>query len=432
MQPSGGPGPNETRNVILAIVLSIAIFLGFEIFINGPARERQLAAQQAQAELQAQQESATRPSDASTAAPAQTGPVDREQAIAATAAVRIPIETGSVDGSILLQGARIDDLNLRGYHRTVDDASPEVTLLAPINSEFGHDAFFGWEVQAGSDVATLADASTEWTAPEGARLTPSTPVTLTRQAGPNLTIERTISIDENYMFTVTDTVRNNSGAPVSVRPFGVVRREGLPQDYKRNQIVHQGMIGAFGENNTLRQVTFENANKHIRDRARGRAGADERIEDLQGQGGWLGLTDHYWLTAIVPAENERTSTYFDARTEGATNDYRAAYRGDWREAPAGGEATYTQHLFAGAKSVELLQQYQDTLNIPRFDDAVDWGNFWFLTRPFFMLLHWLAGVFGGFGLGILATTVVVKLLLFPLVYHSFKAMAKMRGLQPKM
>jgi YidC/Oxa1 family membrane protein insertase len=435
MQPTGGPGPNETRNVILAIVLSIGIFLGFEIFINGPAREQQLAEQRAQIETQITEGSTE---EGAPATPAQAGPVDREQAIAATASARIPIDSQSIDGSISLQGARIDDLNLRGYHRTVDDASPEVTLLAPINSEFGHDAFFGWERQTGENVATVSDSNSAWVAAEGARLTPETPITLTLDAGDGVTIERTIALDADYMFTITDVVTNNSGAALSLRPFGAVRREGLPEDYKRNQIVHQGMVGAFGENNNLRQVTFENANKHIRDRGRGRVGEDERIEDMQGQGGWFGLTDHYWLTAIVPAQNERTSTYFDARSEGATNDYRAAYRGDWHDVAAGGQVTYEQHLFAGAKSYEALRDYQSELNIPRFDDAIDWGNFWFLTRPFFAMLHWFGQMFGdwgivfNFGLAILASTVVVKLLLFPLVYQSFKAMAKMRGLQPKM
>jgi YidC/Oxa1 family membrane protein insertase len=312
-------------------------------------------------------------------------------------------------------------------------------LLAPMNTEFGHDAFFGWEVQTGQDVATLADASTEWTATEGARLTPTTPVTMTRQAGENLTIERTISIDQNFMFTITDVVRNESGAPVSVRPFGVVRRQGMPEDYRQNQIVHQGLIGAFGPENHLQQANFSNAQKHARDKDRGRRGADERIRELQGEGGWFGIVDHYWLTAIVPDQGERISAYFDSRPENNTIDYRTAYRGQWREAPAGGAITYTQRLFAGAKVYETLREYEAGGEIgqaiPRFDDAIDWGNFWFLTRPFFALMHWfgqnIPGVFS-FGIAILLSTIVVKMILFPLVYHSFKAMAKMRGLQPKM
>ena len=294
-------------------------------------------------------------------------------------------------------------------------------------------------MQAGPDTATLADASTRWQAPEGARLTPSTPVTLTLSAGTNLTIERTIAIDEHFMFTITDVVRNASGENLSVRPFGVVRQEGTPRDYIFNGIVHQGLIGAFGPNNTLHQVSYRNAEKHARDKDRGRAGPDERLEERQGTGGWFGITDHYWLAAIIPDQNERVSAYFDSRPENNTTDFRTAYRGQWRDVPAGGEVSYTQRLFAGAKQVELLQTYQRELSIPRFDDAVDWGNFWFLTRPFFLwLLHPLAkffadlGISFNFALAILCSTIVIKALMFPLVYQSFKAMAKMRALQPKM
>jgi YidC/Oxa1 family membrane protein insertase len=445
MQNRGGPGPDETRNILIAIVLSLAIFFGFEFFYNGPERQRLQAQEQARVEAQQQEQAGAGPAQGATDAPESTAPATREATLAASAASRIVIDTPSVDGSISLTGARIDDLNLRGYRRTVEENSPEVTLLAPINTEFGHDAFFGWEVQTGSDVATLADASTEWTAAEGAHLTPATPVTLTRQAGPNLTIERIISIDEHFMFTIADTLRNTSGAPLTVRPFGVVRREGMPQDFRVNQIVHQGLIGVFGEH-SLEQITFRNAQKHADDRVRGRKGPDERIQEAQAQGGWFGIVDHYWLAAIVPDQSERYSAYFDARRQDGdvAADFRSAYRGAWREAPAGGAITYTQRFFAGAKEYELLTDYERGRTeddvaigqaIPRFDWAIDWGNFWFLTRPFFAMMHWFGGHLSGvfaFGFAILLSTIVVKMLLFPLVFHSFKAMAKMRGLAPKM
>ncbi|MBY0565269.1 MAG: membrane protein insertase YidC [Hyphomonadaceae bacterium] len=437
MQPPGGPSPVDTRNVILAIVLSMAIFFGFEFFFNGPARE-QLQRERAEASEQiAGSQTASGGADAAETAPA--GPAPREQLLAQSASTRLVIDTQAVDGSIALEGARLDDLNLRRHRRAVDPTSPEVTLLSPIASSYGHDAFFGWELQSGADTSTLADAFSRWQAEAGARLTPETPITLTLQAGPNLSIERTIAVDADYMFTITDVVRNASEQAVSVRPFGVVRRQGMPEDYKYNAIVHQGLVGAFGPNNNLRQVNFRAADNHVRDRGRGRVGESERIEDLQGQGGWFGITDHYWLTAIIPDQQERLTAFYDARSEGATNDYRAAYRGQWREVAADGSVTYTQRLFAGAKRYELLRDYQRELSIPRFDDAIDWGNFWFLTRPFYQwLLHPLAILFGGwgiafnFGLAILASTIVIKLLLFPLVYQSFKAMAKMRGLAPKM
>lgn len=440
---AGAPGPNETRNVIIAIVLSAVIFIGFEFFYNAPQRAR---AQAEQARIEAQNEQREPAAQGATAgspeAPGTTAPTPqtREQILTSSSAARVAIRTPSVDGSISLQGARIDDLNLRQYHRTIEPESGEVTLLSPIDTQYGHDAFFGWELQTGENAQTLTDAFSAWTATEGAQLTPQTPVTLHFDAGDGRTIDRVISIDENYMISIADTVHNTSAAPISVRPFGTVRRTGLPQDYKHSQIVHQGLIGAFGPNNHLVQTTYENANKHAEERGRGRVGADQRIQDQQGTGGWLGITDHYWLTAIIPDQSEQVSVYYDSRTTNNVNDYRAAYRGQWRPVPAGGSVTYTQRLFAGAKSVDLLQSYERAgAGIPHFDDAVDWGNFWFLTRPFFnWLLHPLAKWFGGmgiafnFGLAILCSTIVIKALMFPLVYQSFKAMGKMRAMQPKM
>ncbi len=444
-------GPNETRNVILAIVLSVAIFAGFEFFYNGPARERLQAQERAQAELQQaqqpQQASTTDTTDgaaATTPAATASGPVARAEALGA-AAGRVAIDSTEVDGSISLQGARIDDLSLRQYRETMDPNSAEITLLSPINTQYGHDAFFGWEAQNGDATSALADARSQWTAAEGSRLTPTTPVTLTFDAGDGRTIQRTISIDEHFMFTIRDVVHNGTGAPISVRPFGTVRRDGLPEHYKNLPIVHQGLIGAVGPDNNPRQDSFRTADKHARDRVRGRVGEDQRLRDFTVQGGWLGITEHYWLTAIIPDQNERISGYFDSRTIDNRNDYLAAYRGEWREIPAGGEVTYTQRLFAGAKRYELVRDYQaggeaagGGAPIARFDHAIDWGNFWFLTRPFFAMLHWFGQIFAGwgvtfnFGLAILASTVVIKLLMFPLVYQSFKSMAKMRGLQPKM
>jgi len=440
MQTPGSPGPNDTRNVIIAIVLSALILLGFEFFYNAPQRSR-LAQERAQAE-----EQINRPNPQTGETPAAArAPVTREQALSTSAASRIVIDTGAVDGSISLEGARIDDLNLRGYRRTVDPTSPEVTVLSPMSTPFGHDAFFGWELRSGEDVSTLADATSIWTASDAAaRLTPQTPITLTLQAGPGITIERTISVDENYMFTSTDVVRNERDTALTLRPLGVVRRQGLPEGYVFNQIVHQGMIGTFG--GQTRQLTYRDADKHARERVRERVGEDERAQTWQGEGSWLGVTDHYWLTAIVPPSDESVSAYYDARTEaGGTNDYRAAYRGEWHEIPAGTEYTYSQRLFAGAKRYELLRDYErgdeaaGLAPIPRFDWAIDWGNFWFLTRPFFQwLLHPLGqlfanwGIIFNFGLAIIASTVIIKMAMLPLVIQSFKMTAKMRALQPKM
>jgi len=234
-------------------------------------------------------------------------------------------------------------------------------------------------------------------------------------------------------------VHNVSDQTRTLRPFGVVRRNGKPEDWVNRSIVQQGYAGIFGPRQELHTELYQKGETHARDRDQGKVAADAHITDASGRGGWLGISDHYWLGALIPDQHEQIEGYFDSRTAGAVVDYRAAYRGQWRDIAPGASVTYTQHVFAGAKRVDVLRNYQHTLAIPRFDEAVDWGNLmWPLTRPFFdWLLHplgrWLGslGVAYNFGIAILLSTVVIKLLLFPLVYHSFKSMAKMRTLVPK-
>jgi YidC/Oxa1 family membrane protein insertase len=424
MMDRGGPHPEDTRNLIIAMVLIGAIIVGFQFFIDRPRQEK-LAAERARVERQIQAEQAER-GETNTPAPPQT----REEALTASAEQRVIIDTPSVDGTVSLIGGRIDDLNLKGYRRTVEPNSPEVTLLSPFESPGGADAFFGWEEQ---DVRfNGVGANQIWTLAEGERLTPETPIVLSYESPDGLVVMRTIAIDADYMFTVTDEVRNTTGDPRRLRPFGTVRRHDKPEDYRRQGVVHQGLVGVFGPGQTLHETKFEDADKHARKRARGEVGEAETIEQLQGNGGWLGITDHYWMTAIALDPNEPMSGAYNATIDGAQTDYRAYYVGDWRDIPAGGSISYTQRLFSGAKRVELLQTYQEQYSIHEFDRAVDWGMLWFLTRPTFYLLDYFNGMFGRVALAILLLTVCVKLALFPLVYQSFKSMAKMRALAPKM
>ncbi|MGE0046109.1 MAG: membrane protein insertase YidC [Hyphomonadaceae bacterium] len=416
MTSPGGPQRGDTRNLILAIGLSMLVLFGFEYFFARPQRLEQQAIERAQAERQAE-------------APRAEAALPGETVVARTQTRRVVIDTPEVDGSIALNGARIDDLSLRNYRRTVEEDSPEVRLLSPREGEGGADAFFGWEAREGA--ANVADSNTQWNAQEGARLTPDTPVTLTHTTADGIEITRTIAVDQHYMFTITDRVRNTGSGARAVRPYGVVRREGTPPDYAPNMNVQQGLAGVFGPEEVLRFDSYRDAQNHARDRDRGRVGESERIRELQGPGGWLGLSDHYWLTALVPDQGERISAWFDSRNEAEATDFRAAYRGAWRELAPGAEATYTQRLYAGAKRYEILREYQRQLNIPDFDKAIDWGNiFWFLTRPLFAVMHFFGGLLGAFGLAILATTIVVKLLLFPLVFQSNVAMTKMRKVAP--
>lgn len=432
MTPAGPPGSDNSRNLILAVVVSMLILFAYEFFIAGPQQRARLAEERAKAQITQSQKTAAAPEK-----PAAPVIVSREAALARTA--RVPFATDSIDGSINLEGARFDDLSMRKYFDAVGSKT-EVTLLKPQDVRGAFDAFFGWEDASG---AAPVSARTAWTAPDGARLAIGSPVTLSTTTEDGLAITRTIAVDDKYVFTITDVVKNEGAAERTLRPFATVRRTGLPPDFIPNQIVHQGMLGVFGPKLLLNESTYQKAQKHAKDKAQGKRLEDERLIAARGEGGWLGFSDHYWLAALVPPQKSATAAgetidaWFDARPGDAaaaaeTDNFRAAYRGAPRAVQPGQSITYTQHFFAGPKKVSVLTDYQTSLNIPSFDKAVDWGFLWFLTRPIFWLLDHFGAWFGNFGLAILGVTVVVKLLLFPLVNRSYEAMSKLKLLQPKM
>jgi YidC/Oxa1 family membrane protein insertase len=412
-----GPGsPDETRNLILFAVLMMVFLYGYDFFIAGPQRQATVRAQQ-----QAHQEQQV--------APPPKPVLARPAAIAAVS--RVAINNARVAGSIALTGARFDDLALKGYRQTADKNSPDVSLLNPINAKGGYDSYLGWgDPYTNEDVVAL---HTPWTAPEGASLTPQTPLTLSYTSPDGLAFTRVIAIDDQYMFTITDTIVNNGAARRALRPFSVVRREDTPPDFAPNLNVHQGMVGILGPDHQLQDKTYQQARALVQDKAKGKQPADAPLMQIAGPGGWLGISDHYWLAALIPPQDENLNVRFDANPQDNYIEYRASYWGKARAIEPGASVTYTQRLFAGAKRVDVLQGYEKSLAIPDFDRAIDWGNiFWFLTRPLYALLDFLGSHVGSFGLAILLTTIVVKLVLFPLVNSSFESMSKMRKIQPKM
>lgn len=420
-----GPSGADNRNLILAMVLIMALVFAYETFVLGPQRQ----ARQREAAFRAEQAQQLQQQAPGAEAVTPDEPLSREVALGASQ--RAPFLGAGVAGSLNLTGARIDDLALLNYRERLSPESERVTLLSPLDAAYSADAVFGWEER--NVDAPLAGASTPWRQLSEGPLTPENPLLLQAQPEPGLTITRRVELTDEFLFTITDELANTGDRPRSVRPYGLVRREGLPQGYRQNGIVHQGMIGVFGaDQKILRDVKFERAQKLARDVAAGRRPSEEPILTETSRGGWLGLTDHYWLNAIIPSQEEPLTARFNARPDGADNFFIARYDGDYRELPAGGAISYTQRFFSGAKQNDLLQRYEEQLGVADFDKAIDWGNFWFLTRPLFGLLHWFYGLFGNYGLAIMAGTVVIKLLLFPLVSHSYKAMSKLRLIQPKM
>lgn len=413
------------RNFLVAMALSILVLVGWQYFIVSPRMEAdRLAAGQATT-LQtptvpagADQTSVIAPAGRESIVPEGAGaPVDgAPRAEAVAEAPRVPIATPSLTGSINLRGARLDDLRLNGYHETVDDASPAIVLLSPEN--VGPDAYFAEFGYAGQDVGALPGPDTLWQATAGQTLTPETPVQLTFANENGVTFTREISVDPNYMFTVVDTIANGGTEPAAVQPYGRVTRYSKPE-IAAAFVVFEGLIGVLGEEG-LEEVTYSN----IED--------DGLVAGAPATAGWLGITDKYWATAVIPDAAIGT---FQPNFRFAS-DGRPRYQSDYLSAPVtlepGASSAVTSRLFAGAKVVEVIEGYEDTLGIQQFGQMIDWGWFYFITRPMFYALDWIYGFVGNFGLAILAVTVVLKLFFFPLANISYRSMARMKTVQPQL
>ena len=412
----------EQRNLILAIVASIAILLGFELLYNAPEREQQ--AQQAAQQEAAQQEQTGGGSGSSAptpggdggvpgAAPSQAGALDRSEVLDDTK--RVEIDTPSLTGSINVQGGRIDDLTLRNYRQEVDQDSARIDLLSPEGSESSYYADFGW--------ANAAQAGRRCPTPDhlaGRKRRPADP----GQPGHAELVERRRSdlqadlpVDEDFMFTVEQTVVNETGEPVSLAPYSLVNRRGTPETLGY-YILHEGPIGVF--NDTLDEVDYDDVQ-------------DDGPLAYETTGGWIGITDKYWLVSLVPDQDKPVKARFiHNQSQGGVAKYQADVLYDGVQVEPGASASSTTRLFAGAKEVSLLDAYSEQYGIPHFDKAVDFGWFYFLTKPIFQALDFFAEVTGNFGVAILILVVILKILLFPLANKSYRSMAKMRNLQPEM
>jgi len=419
----------EQRNLLLAIVLSVGILIGFQYLYEkirptpppapAPATATQTVPGTAAPGTAAPSVAPGASTPGSTAggtaqAPAVPAYATRDAALSEQKRVRI--NTARLHGSIALTGGRIDDLTLATYHDTVDPKSPEVVLLWPTGTKDPYFAEFGWVAGAGSPGIKLPNQNTLWTASEGP-LRPAHPVNLTWDNGAGLVFTRSVAVDDNYMFTIRDSVRNTGTEPVTLTPYGLISRTGTPQ-VAGYYILHEGLIGLVG--NSLQEIKYSDA-----------TALDPAKPPVDSSGGWLGFTDKYWLTALVPPQDAAIKAKFQHVLEGGIDRYQADFLGPAVTVPADGTAANLMRLFAGAKEVNLLDAYADG-GIPRFDRAIDFGWFYFLTKPIFLTLQFFAGLIGNFGLAILLLTLIIKLLFFPLANKSYAAMSKMKLLQPEM
>ena len=424
---------NDQKNLIMAIAASVVIMIGFQFFFEAPRRERELALQQEQAAQQAAQPAAPAvpnlpptPPAATTAPGQQAGAPILPQlpstaipslgAPAPTAvtpaAPRIDVQTPRLHGSISLLGGRIDEVTLTDYHVTIDPESPPIVVLSPSGTEHPYFAQFGWLPQDRS--LAVPGPDTLWQT-NAQRLTPETPVVFTWDNGQGLRFLRTYAVDANYMFTVTQRVDNSGTTAVALHPYALLSRIGTPKT-DGFYLLHEGPIGVF--NSRLQEPSYD----------------DLKAKAITGEstGGWLGITDKYWLAALIPDQKAKVSTRFLHSREGSTDKYQADWLGEQVIVAPGANVENTSRLFSGAKEVRLLDAYTDTLGIDRLDLAIDFGFFFWLTKPFFYVLAYFNQLLGNYGLAILAVTVIVKALFFPLANKSYKAMSAMKKLQPEM
>ncbi|EAQ05152.1 putative inner membrane protein translocase component YidC [Pseudooceanicola batsensis HTCC2597] len=414
---------DQNKNLILATVLSfIVIVVWFLLFppperVDDPNAPATGETAQSQADGTAPmtpgadtREGASVPSDAAPAS------ADTEEA------PRLGIDTPRLAGSINLRGGRIDDLKLKDYLTSLDADATRVTVLRPEDQRDPFYALYGWIPVSGADAGAMPAEDTVWSVEGTPTLTPETPVTMTWENDAGLIFRRTVGIDTDYMFTVRQTVENTGENPVALRPYSVLRRHGIPSDLKKFFVLHEGLIRmSDGE---LQEESYGNLEDFDVD---GREGVPaERIEVQES--GWTGFTDHYWMSTIIPDTAFRsTAKYFPGRSIFQTDAVLPAV-----EIAPGASASVDTRLFAGAKEWETIKEYQNDHGVTRFLDAIDWGWFFFLTKPIFAVLHWLNSHIGNMGWSIIALTVLLKMVLFPLAYKSYASMAKMRELQPEM
>ena len=431
----------DQRNLIMAVVASITILLGWQFLYEQPRLDKEMAARKAtqqQAEKSNLHTSQNQPINKGAMVPT-PGPQSATPSIPGSGAQvpaapvvgipvkpkgpsrssiikgakRVQINSKRLIGSIKLKGGQIDDLVFTKYYETIDPNSPTITLLSPTGTENPYYAQFGW-VASDSNIK-LPTSETNWNTDQST-LSPNKPIRLSWDNGQGLKFIRTITLDENYMFSVTQSVENNSNKAITLFPYGLVSRTGTPE-VLGFFILHEGLLGVF--NGQLKEIDYDDLqeSKNISQRS---------------TGGWIGITDKYWLTALIPNQKSNIQTNFRHNLQDKADKYQVDYLGDAKTIAPGSSVSVNNRLFAGAKEVKLLDAYEEKLGISRFDLAIDFGWFYFLTKPIFYVLMWFADHIGNYGLAILLLTILIKIFFFPLANKSYRAMSKLKQLQPKM
>jgi YidC/Oxa1 family membrane protein insertase len=406
-----------TKNLLTAAGLSLLFIAAWDYFYAFPQmdKERHQAIEQRKTANMPKLGAPER-RQAAPGVEATSRPVVKTREAALAASPRIAIDTPSISGSIALKGARIDDVSLKNYRETVDPNSPIIVLLSPEEAPQPYYSELGYLTAETESAPVLPTTETLWTADHD-KLTASQPVTLTYDNGQGLLFHRKISIDDKYLFSVEDRVENKSEKPVSLFSFGRVTRIGKPQS-SGYAALHEGFVGVIGEGGA-EELNYDKIEKEPR-----------ATKTVKGTGGWIGFTDKYWGAVIAPAGSPALEGRFSS-SGGTVKTYQSDLVSEAKTIEPGASDTTTTHVFAGAKVVDTLDVYTKNPGIKRFDLLIDWGWFYFITRPMFRLIDFLFKFLGNFGLAILAVTVLVKLAFLPLANKSYKSIAKMKEIQPK-
>ena len=414
----------DNRNMILAIVLSIAILLVSQLYFDAMRPPPPIQSEEGKAATsESTIETIPKPSattldrslNKGSEVPIIPGSQSQSKLLRSevlSRANRITIDTPRLRGSISLLGGRIDDLTLADYRETLDPNSKKIVLLSPKETPNAYYAQFGW---VSSGTTKVPNQNTTWKSNKKL-LSPEQDVVLTWDNGEGVIFRRTFSIDNNYMFTVIQSVTNQSSKPLALNAYSLVSRHGIPET-SGFYILHEGLLGV--SNGTLSEIDYEDLK-------------DQGPVKLSAKGGWIGITDKYWLTALIPDQNETVDNRFLHHSKGLIDKFQIDYLSSQKIIPTNKNVSVKSYFFAGAKEVYLLDNYETQLNIERFDLAIDFGWFYFLTKPIFYALLWLNDLILNFGWAIIFLTIGIKIILFPLANKSYVSMSKMKKLQPQM
>jgi len=399
----------EQGNLLLAIVLSLLILLGFQYFFEGPKIKKE-----AEKKKYLKQTEESLKNNAANLEDEVVGYLELDDALNKNE--RIKIDAPRLQGSISLKGIKIDDLTFKDYKETLDEDDKLVTLFKPGSTKGGYFSNFGWIKASSDENFDLPNDQTVWST-NSKKITNKKSATFSWTNNQGIQFEQEILVDEDFMFTIKQKIINNSNKDISLIPVGKISRTDTPETLGFF-ILHEGPIGVV--DNVLEEIDYKDLKKNI-----------GPIE-YNSKGGWFGITDKYWLATIIPDQSSNVIARYQFYTKNNKEKYQVDFKGGIVEIPSNKSITIKNLLYAGAKEIKLLDKYEKEYSIPRLDFAIDFGWYYFLTKPFLYILIFFKNISGNFGVSIILLTLLIKLIFFPLANKSYVAMQKMKELQPQL